>query len=204
MDATPLNSESPRLVAPLSEGESPKTELRVGKEGVILTSIEQVWRMAQLLHRSQLVPSSFRSPEQIVVALLRAIELQLPPLQALEGMSVINNKVGLMGDLALSMVEASGLLEAKRVEYAGEGPALSCTVTLKRKGRAEQDYSFSVLEARAAGLYERSTTWRLYPKRMTYYRALGFGLRDEFSDVLKGIKTVEELADYPPPEENKK
>jgi len=38
---------------------------------------------------------------------------------------------------------------------------------------------------------------------MCYYRALGFGLRDEFSDILKGIKTVEELSDYPVESNNK-
>ena len=112
-------------------------------------------------------------------------------------MSIINNRVGIMGDLALAMVEASGLLEQKRVEYSGEGDFLSCTVTIQRKGREAQSYSFSVKEARAAGIYERSPTWRNYPRRMVYYRALGFGLRDEFADVLKGTKTVEELMDLP-------
>jgi hypothetical protein len=112
-------------------------------------------------------------------------------------MSIINNRVGIMGDLALAMVESSGLLEKKRVEYSGEGESLECKLTLKRKGREEQTYSFSIAEARQAGIYDRSNPWRQYPKRMTYYRALGFGLRDEFSDVLKGTKTVEELMDYP-------
>jgi hypothetical protein len=31
----------------------------------------------------------------------------------------------------------------------------------------------------------------IYPPRMTYYRALGFGLRDEFAD--EGAKTLEEV-----------
>ena len=53
---------------------------------------------------------------------------------------MINNKVGLMGDLALSMVESSGQLESKRVEYAGEGDGLTCRVTLQRKGRQAQTY----------------------------------------------------------------
>jgi hypothetical protein len=124
--------------------------------------------------------------------------LKLPPLQALEGMTVIGGRVGLMGDLALSLVESSGLLEKKRVRYTGEGDELTCTLTLQRKEREAQSYSFSVAEAKAAGIHDRSAVWRQYPKRMTYYRALGFGLRDEFSDVLKGIKTVEELQDYEP------
>ena len=102
------------------------------------------------------------------------------------------------------MVEASGLLEQKRVEYSGEGDSLTCTVTLQRRGREPQIYSFSVKEARAAGIYDRSPTWRNYPRRMVYYRALGFGLRDEFADVLKGTKTVEELMDYPVEEESQR
>src|SRR5437867_4596126 len=102
-----------------------------------------------------------------------------------------------MGDLALALVEASGLLEQKRVEYSGIGDTLECTVTLQRRGREAQGYSFSVKEAKAAGIYDRSPTWRNYPRRMVYYRALGFGLRDEFADILKGTKTVEELMDYP-------
>jgi hypothetical protein len=116
-------------------------------------------------------------------------------------MAIINNRVGLMGDLALAMVEASGLLERKRVVYSGEGDTLVCEVTLQRKGREPQTYSFSVREAKAAGILDRRSgqgipPWIAYPKRMTYYRALGFGLRDEFSDILKGTKTIEELADY--------
>jgi hypothetical protein len=174
-----------------------KAPIAITAEGLQLTSLEQVWRIGELLHQSKLVPQSFKNPQQIVVALIRAIELGLPPLQALEGMSVINNRVGIMGDLALAMVERSGLLKHKHVEYSGEGEGLVCKVTLQRKGREAQVYSFSVAEARSAGIYERSSVWRGYPNRMTYYRALGFGLRDEFSDVLKGVKTVEELADYP-------
>jgi hypothetical protein len=139
---------------------------------------------------------SFRNEQQLVIAWAKAAELGLSPLQAVEGMTIINNRVGIMGDLALAMVEASGLLEQKRVEYSGEGDSLKCKVTLKRKDREAQTYSFSVQEARAAGIYERSATWRNYPRRMVYYRALGFGLRDEFADVLRGVKIAEELQDY--------
>jgi hypothetical protein len=184
----------------LAVQEAPKASLApipITADGIQLNSIEAVWRIANLLYNSRLAPSSLRTKEQIAVALLRAIELKLPPLQAIEGMTVINNKVGLMGDLALSMVESSGLLADKKIRYTGKDETLCCTVTVQRKGREAQSYSFSVAEAKAAGIYQRSEPWRTYPKRMTYYRALGFALRDEFSDVLKGIKTVEELMDYP-------
>lgn len=175
----------------------PSTEILIVDGGLALTNIEQVWRTARLIRQSGMAPASFRNDQQIVIAILRALELKIPIFQALEGMSVINNRIGIMGDLALALVQGSGLLEKKSVEYSGEGDELVCTLTVKRKGRSAQPYTFSVKEARNAGIYDRSAVWRQYPKRMTYYRALGFGLRDEFPDVLKGIKTTEELQDYP-------
>jgi hypothetical protein len=169
----------------------------IGPKGVELRDVDAMFRFARCYLQSGLTPPSFKNEQQLVICWAKAAELGLSPLQAVEGMSVINNRVGIMGDLALAMVESSGLLEQKRVEYTGEDDSLECKVTLQRKGRETQTYSFSVQEAKAANIYDRSPVWRNYPKRMTYYRALGFGLRDEFSDVLKGTKTVEELMDYP-------
>ena len=181
-----------------------RTLIPVGPKGVELKDVDSMFRFAKCYLQSNLAPTSFKNEQQLVIAWAKAAELGLSPLQAVEGMSIINNRVGIMGDLALAMVEASGLLEQKRVEYSGEGDSLVCTVTLQRRGREAQIYSFSVKEARAAGIYDRSPTWRNYPRRMVYYRALGFGLRDEFADVLKGTKTVEELMDYPAQEESQR
>lgn len=182
---------------PVPVKDNHKVPIPITAQGIELTSIEAVWRVATLLYRARLAPVSFKTPEQIAVALLRAIELKIPPLQAIEGMSVINGRVGLMGDLALSIVESSGLLEDKKVQYSGKDDELSCTITLTRKGRSPASYSFSVAQAKRAGLWGRPGPWTQYPDRMLRYRALGFGLRDEFPDVLKGIKTIEELQDYP-------
>lgn len=173
----------------------------VGPKGVELRDVDAMFRFAKCYMQSGLAPASFKNEQQLVICWAKAAELGLSPLQAVEGMSVINNRVGIMGDLALAMVEASGLLEQKRVEYSGAGEQLECKVILQRKGREPQVYSFSVKEARNAGIYDRSPTWRNYPRRMTYYRALGFGLRDEFADILKGTKTVEELMDFPDQDE---
>jgi hypothetical protein len=111
-------------------------------------------------------------------------------------MSVIGGRVGIMGDLGLAMVEAKGLLADKNVTYSGQGDDLTCEFTIQRVDREPKVYTFSVRDAKQAQIYERNAIWKQYPKRMTYYRALGFALRDEFPDVMKGMKTTEELADY--------
>ena len=169
----------------------------IGPNGVELPDIDAMFRFAKCYLQSGLAPASYKNEQQLVIAWARARELGIPYLQAVEGMSVINGRIGLMGDLALALAERSGELEDKRVRYTGEGDELTCFLELKRKGREWKQWSFSVKEARSAQIYDRSAVWRQYPRRMTYYRALGFALRDEFGDVLRGMKTTEELQDYP-------
>ena len=125
----------------------------VGPKGLELRDIDAMFRFATCYLRSQLVPKSFQKPEQLVICFAKAAELGLSPLQAVDGMTVINGKLGIMGDLALGLVESSGLLTRKKVEYLGEGETLECILTLQRKVRGPQSYSFSVAEARKAGIY---------------------------------------------------
>lgn len=182
----------------IENGNGGKAVIPVGVNGVELPDIDAMFRFARCYLQSGLAPVSFKNEQALIVCWARARELGIPYLQALEGMSVINGRLGLMGDLALALVERSNLLEDKRISYEGEGQSLRCTIELKRKNREWKRHSFGVADAKLAGIYDRSPTWKNYPQRMTYYRALGFALRDEFADVLKGMKTVEELEDYPP------
>jgi hypothetical protein len=163
--------------------------------GFEFNDLDGMFRAAQCYLQSGFAPSHFKTPQQLIICWARGAELGLKPLQAIDGMTVINNRIGIMGDLALAMVRSTGELAKYEKLWTGEGDALTCKVTLQRKGREAHEYTFSVAEAKHAQIYERSATWKGYPKRMTYYRALGFGLRDEFSDVLKGLYTSEELED---------
>ena len=177
--------------------DEPKALIPIGPNGVELPNLDAMFRFAKCYLQSGLAPASYKNEQQLVIAWARARELGIPYLQAAEGMSVINGRIGLMGDLALALAERSNQLEDKKVRYTGEGDELTCFLELKRKGREWKQWSFSVKEARSAQIYDRSAVWRQYPRRMTYYRALGFALRDEFGDILRGMKTTEELQDYP-------
>lgn len=165
------------------------------QSGFEFTDIDGMFRAAQCYLQSGFAPSAFKTPQQLVICWARGAELGLRPLQAIDGLTVINNRIGIMGDLALAMVRQTGELAHYEKAWEGQGDDLTCTVTLQRQGGEPHDYTFSVREAKQAGLWSRNPVWPQYPKRMTYYRALGFGLRDEFSDVLKGLYTSEELQD---------
>src|ERR1700747_3274700 len=122
--------------------ESKKALIPVGARGVELRDVDAMFRFAKCYLQSRLAPPAFKNEQQLVICWAKAAELGLTPLQAIDGMTIINNRVGIMGDLALAMCEASGLLQQKTVEYAGEGEELECKVTLKRKGRKAEVYYF--------------------------------------------------------------
>src|SRR4029077_4811045 len=118
----PVNPFAERVVAeaaakPIRTGEP--LPIAITADGLQLSNYHEAKQTAALLFASRLVPSGFRTVEQVLVGILRAVELKLPIFQALEGMSIINNKVALMGDLALSLVEGSGLLEKKKGHLFG-------------------------------------------------------------------------------------
>lgn len=180
----------------MTEAELDKVEIPIGPDGPELSTIDQMFRFARCYLQSGLCPPGFKNPQSLIIAWTRAKMLGIPLMQALEGMSVIHNRLSLMGDLALALCEKSGKYEDKKVKHEGKGDSLTCTVEIKRVGRPWKTFSYSVAEAKEAGIYQQSSTWKGYPKRMTYYRALCFGLRDEFSDVLKGMAITEEVQDY--------
>lgn len=149
---------------------------------------------SRLLANSAFVPTCFRNKQgDILAALQFGFELGVGPMQALQNIAVINGKPSIYGDLALALVQASGLMEY--IEESDDGKTATCRV--KRKGdRIEHVATFSDEDAKRAGLLGKAGPWTQYPARMRMFRARGFALRDKFADVLKGLITREEAQDY--------
>lgn len=188
-----------------------KVPMAVGQRGLVLRDLDDYWRFATAVSKSGLAPYGFNKPEQVLVAVQTGAELGMSPMQSLQGLVVIKGKVSMYGDTARALVEADPVCEYisdNLNELTGQTVFEDSTmawVEAKRKGRPQTvKRSFSVGDAKLAGLWGKvgkktgePTPWVTYPGRMLYYRALGFCLRDAFPDVLKGIKTAEELRDYP-------
>lgn len=173
-----------------------KPAIVIGERGVEIKSIEEAIRFATCVAQSGLAPKGFEKVEAIVIAVQMGAEIGLSPMAALQNVAVINGKPGIYGDAALAVVRGSGLCESYSQDVAGEGDAKMATVITKRKGAAEPIVStFSVADAKRAALWGKAGPWTQYPQRMLMWRARGFNLRDNFGDVLKGMKTVEELQD---------
>ena len=75
--------------------------------GLQLTSLDDMIRFAKVVIASGLAPKSFDTPEKVVIALVTGMELGISAMQSLQGLAVTNGRIGVMGDLALALCQAS-------------------------------------------------------------------------------------------------
>ena len=176
-----------------------KAPINFGEQGVQLASLEDAFRFANAVAASGFAPRGMEKAEAILVAIQLGAELGLTPMSALQNIAVINGRPAIYGDAALALVRSSGLLEVFREEEIGEAgkDTQGVKVTAKRKGFDEASETFTVADAKLSKLWGKAGPWSDYPKRMLRFRARGFILRDLFGDVLKGLRTLEEVRDTP-------
>lgn len=157
-------------------------------------NFEQALTFSDYLADSDMVPKDFKGrPGNCLIAMQWGAELGLKPLQAMQNLAIINGRPSLWGDAVIALVRASPLCEF--VLESDDGNTATCRV--KRRGEPEQSRTFSMDDARTAGLQGKAGPWTQYPKRMRQMRARAFALRDVFPDVLRGLPVAEELMDMP-------
>ena len=157
-------------------------------------TFEQALTFAGYLADSDMVPKDFKGkPGNCLVAIQWGMEIGLKPLQAMQNIAVINGRPSLWGDAVIALVRSSPVCEWV-IETQTDTVA---TCRVKRKGEPEQERTFSLEDAKAAGLLGKAGPWTQFRKRMMQMRARAFAMRDVFPDVLKGLPVAEEVMDMP-------
>jgi hypothetical protein len=177
------------------------TPIAMDEKGIQLASLEDGYRFAKYVIASRLAPKGIDTPEKALICMQAGMELGMGPFQGLQSIVPINGKATIPGEPGLALVRRAGLMEVwKGAEYTGGEMTdeWTCTVTSRRKGESAcNSTSFSVADAKRANLWGKAGPWTQYPKRMLFYRALGFHLRDFYPDGLRGLGIAEEVRDYP-------
>lgn len=161
-------------------------------------SVEQIEMLAKIIARSDLAPKDYRGkPENTMVAIMMGQEIGVSPMQAVQGIAVINGRPSVWGDLLLALCRAHPQCQGidESLEYDNAGNVVAAICKAQRNGH-QQERRFSVEDAKRAGLWTKDGPWKQYPNRMLQMRARGFCLRDVFADALRGLSCAEEQADF--------
>jgi len=164
-------------------------------------SMDGIHRLAKGAWNAGVIPTA-KTEQQAFILLAAGFEAGLGFTATCKNVMLVNNKPALWGDAALALVRRSELCGGVSEDSAGTGDEYTARCTVIRLYR---DYSrasmgnpetisrtFSVADAKKAGLWGKSGPWSSYPKRMLAMRARAFALRDAFPDLLMGLGVVEE------------
>jgi hypothetical protein len=172
---------------------------RAGAGSLAPQTWAEAMQFAEMLSKSTMVPKDFiGKPGNIMIAIQWANEIGLGPLQAIQSIAVINGRPTLWGDAAIALVRGHPACEWIKEGVEGEGDARAGYCETKRRGALQPERrSFSIADAKKAGLWGKPGPWQQYAERMLQLRARGFTLRDVYPDALRGVITAEEAADIP-------
>jgi hypothetical protein len=156
-------------------------------------NLAEAMEYAKIIASSDMVPKDYiNKPGNVLVAVQTGAEVGLKPMQSLQGIAVINGRPAIWGDAMWALVVSHPEFDG----FRDENTDTQSTVWLKRRNQGEIMRSFSIEDAKKAGLFGKQGPWTSNPKRMMQMRARAFAARDLFPDALKGIKSVEEVRDY--------
>ncbi len=173
-----------------------------------IQSLDEAWRLSKALAMANLMPKSLRGRDPDVLAiLLYGQDLGLSPMQAVQGIYVVEGRPSLSAQLWLALVRRAGHRVAV-LEHTAE----KCTVQIVRGDtKEEHTATFTFEDAVAANRvrikdgkpFARSDTgkplpWELYPKAMLLARAVSQCCRFIAPEIALGFYSqdeVEEIAE---------
>lgn len=156
--------------------------------------------LAVRLSKSDLLPPHFKGkPENVLLVLALAQNLNINPIMALQQVSVIGGKPCLQASLMLSLLNNSGKITGPiRFEWVGQPaqPSRGCIAkaTDAATGETVQSEPVTLAMAQAEG-WTRNAKYKSIPDTMLKWRAATFFVRTYYPEVVLGLHSAEELTD---------
>jgi hypothetical protein len=159
-------------------------------------SLEQADRLADKLAKSGLMPEALRGkPGDVLVMLITGHELGLSPMQAIRGLAVIKGKAVLSADMMGALVQS----RRDVCEYLipVESTDQKATYETKRVGHPQPvRMSWTIDQAKQAGLVVAGGTWTKHPAAMLRARCQSALVRAVYQDLLLGVYDADEAREF--------
>lgn len=154
----------------------------------------QIKSVGQVMAMSGMFPDIAKDGAKAFVKILAGQEMGIPPFEAMGGISIIQGKATVGGNLMAAKVKASPKYDYKIKERTNKGCSIEF-FELNGAGRVSLGIeTFDEDDAKAAQLAGKDM-WKKYPKNMYFNRAISNGVRTFCPDVLGAgpVYTPEEM-----------
>jgi hypothetical protein len=185
------------LNAPTQRAEQSALTIQPPQFDLSPRTFDEALEFAKYLAASEMVPKIYRGkPGDCLIAMQWGYEVGMKPLQALQSIATINGKPGVFGDAGKALLLQHGCeIDEDDTEVVKRNGKARCKIT--RPGRRPVERTFSLEDAKTAGLWGKEGPWRTYPFRQMAWRAFWFAARDAAADILRGLPGLEEVGDAP-------
>ncbi len=157
-------------------------------------TLEQMFKIAAGFAKIQLC--GVTSGEEAMARMIAGRELGLSTMLSMMSVYVVKGMPSLSAKLkhSLCLSRPDICEEFRLLESSNE----KATFRAKRRGQPEQDFTFTIEDAKRAGYIDAKkpdSAWNCHPRRMLEARAKGHAADAVFPDVLNGLATLEEMQD---------
>lgn len=152
--------------------------------------------IAQMLMKSQMLPSQFKNEADCLIVLEMANRTKMPLYMVAQNIYLVHGKPAWASSFVISLVNASGYFaHGLRFEYSNNNTACVAWTT-DRDGARLNGAKITIEMAHAEGWSTKSgSKWKTMPEQMLKYRAATFFARAYCPELLCGMRPEDEYDD---------
>jgi hypothetical protein len=160
-------------------------------------SLNQINFIGQTMAKSGMFPD-VTDGAKALVKILAGKEIGVTPFQSMTNIHVILGKATMGANLMAAKVKGSGKYDYRVMDLTNE----TCSILFKQRDSLAEGgwadlgkFTYSLEDAKRAGLVTTGSSWEKYPSNMLFARAISSGVRIYCPDVFNGnlVYVPEEL-----------
>lgn len=162
-----------------------------------LSTFSQNWNMAVQLSKSDIIPDNYKNkPQNVVIAIGLANQMQLDPFTVMQNLAIIKGKTSWSGSFCKTLIERTGKYKNLELNYVGEKgkDSYGCYLSAVRvsDGKVINGPTVTMQMAKAEK-WTSNNKWLTLTDLMLAYRCQSFFCRLYVPEAMNGIYTSDEV-----------
>lgn len=124
-----------------------------------------------------------------IVKIVAGQELSLPPVYSMQNFYIIRGRLSMAAETMGLLLKRKGEYDYKVIEHTDT----KCSIEFYHNGSMLYLSTFTIEDAKRAGIYKPDSGWYKYPRAMLFSRAMSQGSRIVAPHLMAGIHTAEEM-----------